>query len=215
MAHSRFRAVFLFLVLALVLTTTGCRGTSSSRGGHSSGSGLHLPWFSTSHEPDPTESTVAELRQIQQNFEALNRQLDKPPLDVWEAPLEPVRVTRPFQPPPSPYAAGHRGVDLAGSPHQQVWAAGFGMVTWAGVLAGRGVVVVSHGEMRTTYEPVKALVKAGQSVAGGDVIGALQPGHPGCPVAACLHWGLIRGADYLDPMSLLTDDVRLLPLDGK
>jgi murein DD-endopeptidase MepM/ murein hydrolase activator NlpD len=213
MATSRLRAVFLLLVLALVLTTTGCRGTSASTG-HSSGSGLHLPWFSTSHEPDPSKSLAAELREITKGFEAINRQLAAQ-FAVWTPPLpRPLTVTRPFQPPPSPYASGHRGVDLGGSQGERVVAAGRGTVTWAGVLAGRGVVVVSHGQLRTTYEPVAAEVRKGQAVEIGEPIGRLQPGHPGCPVAACLHWGLLRGSDYLDPMSLLSDDVRLLPMDG-
>jgi hypothetical protein len=35
----------------------------------------------------------------------------------------------------------------------------------------------------------------------------------GCPVAACLHWGLRRGEVYLDPLSLLAPpEVRLLPM---
>jgi murein DD-endopeptidase MepM/ murein hydrolase activator NlpD len=83
---------------------------------------------------------------------------------------------------------------------------------WAGVLAGRGVVVVDHGDLRTTYEPVAADVPKGGFVFAGDRLGSLQRGHAGCPVAACLHWGLLRGEEYLDPMSLLRRDVRLLPL---
>ena len=49
----------------------------------------------------------------------------------------------------------------------------------------------------------------------GDLLGRLEPGHPGCPVAACLHWGLRRGAVYLDPLLLVRPvRVRLLPLPG-
>jgi hypothetical protein len=40
----------------------------------------------------------------------------------------------------------------------------------------------------------------------------VDAGHPGCPAAACLHWGLRRGEVYLDPMLLLGFRVRLLPL---
>ena len=56
----------------------------------------------------------------------------------------------------------------------------------------------------------------------GDPLGVLDPGHRGCPVAACLHWGLRRpsttgaaGAlEYLDPLLLLgLGRVRLLPTD--
>jgi hypothetical protein len=56
------------------------------------------------------------------------------------------------------------------------------------------------------------VVTKGTFVQAGERIGILQAGHAGCPVAACLHWGLLSGAEYLDPMSLLTDEVRLLPL---
>lgn len=125
-------------------------------------------------------------------------------------------VTRAFAPPEVRYGTGHRGVDLAGAPGAAVLAAGDGRVSYAGLLAGRGVVVVQHGELRTTYEPVTALVGVGQSVAAGDPLGRLDAGHAGCPVAACLHWGLRRGQTYLDPLTLVgAGPVRLLPVgDG-
>ena len=126
------------------------------------------------------------------------------------------RVTRPFQPPPRPWLPGHRGVDLAGTPGATVFAAGPGLVAFAGNVAGTGIVSIDHpGGLRTTYEPVTPLVHAGQPVVAGQPIGTLVPGHPGCPVAACLHWGLRRGAEYLDPLLLLGfGRVRLLPLTG-
>jgi hypothetical protein len=134
---------------------------------------------------------------------------------AWRWPLDGVpRVTRRFDPPDTPYGAGHRGVDLAGTPGAAVRAAGSGRVGYAGMLAGRGVVTVIHGGgLKTTYEPVRAVVHVGQQVAMGALLGRLQPGHPGCPVSACLHWGLLRGKTYLDPLSLVgAGRVRLLPL---
>lgn len=134
----------------------------------------------------------------------------------WAAPLRPVSVTRSFEPPPNPYAAGHRGVDLAGVPDQAVMAAAAGDVSYAANLAGRGVVVVVHGSLRTTYEPVKATVRRGTHVERGQQIGMLEPGHAGCPVSACLHWGLLRGEQYLNPMTMLTRaQIRLLPLTAQ
>lgn len=134
--------------------------------------------------------------------------------EQWVLPLagEP-QITRPFDPPATPYGPGHRGVDLAGSPGQVVGAAGQGTIGYAAPLAGRGVVTVLHdGGLRTTYEPVTASVVAGQAVVAGEPIGTLEVGHPECPVAACLHWGLRQGEVYLDPMSLLqVGPVRLLP----
>ena len=73
------------------------------------------------------------------------------------------------------------------------------------------------GGLHTSYEPVRAVVRPGQSVTAGTAIGELLAGHPGCPVAACLHWGAMWGpashADYLDPLGLLaTTLIRLKPL---
>ena len=135
---------------------------------------------------------------------------------VWVWPLPgPHVVSRPFGLGATQYAAGHRGADLPGTPGEPVLAAGAGSVSYAGLLAGRGVVVIVHGALRTTYEPVSAVVRVGGTVGAGQQIGTLQPGHEGCPVAACLHWGLLRGQTYLDPVALVDPGpVRLLPRDG-
>jgi murein DD-endopeptidase MepM/ murein hydrolase activator NlpD len=133
---------------------------------------------------------------------------------VW--PLQPeAEVVRGFEPPSSEYGAGHRGVDLAGSLGQTVRSALPGRVTFAGRLAGRGVVVVDHGDTRTTYEPVTATAHLGDQVAAGQPIGRLELVGSHCFPAACLHWGWIRGDVYLDPLGLVgRGPVRLLPLAG-
>ncbi len=120
-------------------------------------------------------------------------------------------VLRPFAPPAERYGAGHRGVDLAAGPGRVV-AAGAGRVSYAGLLAGRGVVVVVHGALRTTYEPVAAAVRIGQQVQAGDLLGAVEGSHAGC-ARPCLHWGVLRGQTYLDPLSLVhRGPSRLLPV---
>jgi murein DD-endopeptidase MepM/ murein hydrolase activator NlpD len=124
-------------------------------------------------------------------------------------------VDRAFEPPRTAYGTGHRGVDLRASPGQDVLAAGPGRVTYAGVLAGRGVVTVTHdGGLRTTYEPVSASVRVGRQVARGAVLGQLSSGHPSCRAGTtCLHWGLLRADTYLDPLALVgSPPLRLLPL---
>jgi murein DD-endopeptidase MepM/ murein hydrolase activator NlpD len=94
-----------------------------------------------------------------------------------------------------------------------VLSAGDGVVVFAGMVAGRPVVSLDHADgLRTTYEPVDPSVAPGTRVTRGAPIGALAAGHAGCPVSACLHWGLRRGQTYLDPMALLRPSrVRLLP----
>lgn len=126
----------------------------------------------------------------------------------------PAVVLTGFRPPASRYGAGHRGVDLAGAAHGRVLAAGAGVVAFAGPVAGRGVVSVDHlAGIRTTYEPVTALVGSGERVAAGQLIGTLQAGHLSCAPASCLHWGArLTDGSYLDPMELLTGlRARLLP----
>lgn len=127
-------------------------------------------------------------------------------------------VTRGFDAPAVRWNSGHRGVDLAGVPGQPVYAAGPGTVVFAGELAGRPLVSVTHpGGLRTSYEPVRAAVHTGQLVQAGTPIGVLITGHAGCPVAACLHWGAMWGpasrADYVDPLGLLAETpIRLKPV---
>jgi hypothetical protein len=139
------------------------------------------------------------------------------PAAQWQWPLRPQpRVVRPFEAPAHDYGPGHRGVDLAGAAGAPVRAAGDGIVSFAGSVAGRPVVVVGHqGDLRTTYEPVRPAVHPGEAVAVGDVIGELAGAGSHCLPAACLHWGLRRGDRYLDPLTLLGHRrVRLLPFWG-
>jgi murein DD-endopeptidase MepM/ murein hydrolase activator NlpD len=132
-------------------------------------------------------------------------------------PLSPLTVTRGFDPPATPYGPGHRGVDLAGAPGEEVHSALSGAVTFTGLVAGTAVVeVATAGGRRLTYEPVEPEVRAGELVIQGQALGHLEAGHPGCPVAACLHWGLIVDGSYADPLELLAaDQVRLLPWSGE
>lgn len=131
----------------------------------------------------------------------------------WAWPLAPPVVVHRFERPSTEYAAGHRGVDLAGRAGQAVLAVDAGTVTHVGVIAGRGTVTVLHSSgIRSTYEPLAPTVRPGAVVTRGSVLGTLtEGGH--CGSAPCLHLGAVRGSEYLDPMDLLaTRRVRLLPL---
>ncbi|PSL01182.1 peptidase M23-like protein [Haloactinopolyspora alba] len=128
-------------------------------------------------------------------------------------PAGPVDLVHDFDPPDDPWLPGHRGVDIAAPVGAEVRAAGSGRVRYAGPLAGRGVVVVDHGTVRTTYEPVAATVTVGQRVHVGAPLGTLAatPGH--CAPASCLHWGARERGRYRDPGALVRPAaVRLLPL---
>ncbi|MER7724440.1 M23 family metallopeptidase [Streptomyces sp. NPDC096323] len=133
-------------------------------------------------------------------------------------------VLRGWEPPATEYGRGHRGVDLGAAPGARVLAAAAGRVSFAGGVAGRGVVVIELAgtgdpPLRTTYEPVRPLVEKGDEVAAGQVVAVLSPGPSHC-APGCLHWGLRRAEAYLDPLSLLPPSLlrrgpsRLLPVSG-
>ncbi|HWA68142.1 MAG TPA: M23 family metallopeptidase [Mycobacteriales bacterium] len=131
----------------------------------------------------------------------------------WPLLPGPDRVADGFDPPAEPWLAGNRGVDLAGQAGQAVHAATGGIVSFAGSIAGIGVVSVTDGAIRTTYQPLHVAVREGQRVSVGTVLGTLTAAGSHCAPRACLHWGLLRGEDYLDPLALLgLEQVRLLPL---
>ncbi len=139
--------------------------------------------------------------------------------EPWRPPTPsttPLTVYADFAPPLHPWGAGHRGIDLRVPARSPVLSAGAGVVTVAGPVIDRGVVVVQHvGGLRTTYEPVRATVRVGQTVAAGATLGTLQTRGSHCRPMTCLHWGLRRGPSYLDPLLLLqpgpAGQVRLLP----
>ncbi|MFD7701052.1 M23 family metallopeptidase [Streptomyces caelestis] len=142
---------------------------------------------------------------------------------AWPVGVRP-RVLRGWEPPATAYGRGHRGVDLAAPPGTPVRAVAAGRVSFAGRVAGRGVVSVEltgtgDPPLRTTYEPVRASVAEDDEVTAGEVIGTVAPTGSHC-TAPCVHWGLLRGDAYLDPLTLLPPWLlhggpsRLLPVLG-
>lgn len=142
---------------------------------------------------------------------------------TWPVGTRPL-VLRTWEPPPTPYARGHRGVDLAATPGAPVRAVAPGKVHFAGRVAGRGVVSVEltgtgTPPLRTTYEPVTATVEKGAEVTAGETVGTVETGGAHC-TTTCVHWGLLRGDTYLDPLTLLPPWLlhrgpsRLLPVQG-
>ncbi|WP_229854366.1 murein hydrolase activator EnvC family protein [Streptomyces filipinensis] len=140
---------------------------------------------------------------------------------TWPVGVRPL-VLRGWEPPATVYGPGHRGVDLSAPAGAPVRAVAAGRVTFAGRVAGRGVVSVglTGTDLRTTYEPVTPSVREGDTVGPGEVVGAVERTGSHCGAATCVHWGLRRGEAYLDPLSLLPHWLlhggppRLLPVLG-
>ena len=124
-------------------------------------------------------------------------------------------MLRDFDPPPKPWLSGHRGVNLgAAADGAPVTSPAAGTVSFVGVVVDRPVITIDHGDgLRSSFEPVDSALAAGAPVAAGQVIGTVRPGH--CAAAPCLHWGVRRGEDYVDPLQFVMDlrPSVLLPLE--
>jgi murein DD-endopeptidase MepM/ murein hydrolase activator NlpD len=138
----------------------------------------------------------------------------------WQWPVRPAAVTRGFEAPPTLYAPGHRGIDLAAAAGAPVTAPADGTVRFVGAVAGRPVVTLDHGGgVLSTYEPVAANVSTtsptllvGATVRAGEPIGVVATG--GHCEARCLHVGVRIDGAYVSPLLFFDRVPRavLLPL---
>ena len=132
-----------------------------------------------------------------------------PPVTVLRS--APVRgvIVDPWRPPPNPYAAGNRGIDVSSVPGSAVLAPADGTVTFAGAVGtSRFVVIGSSDGIRITLGFLASVtVRTGQSVRRGQVVGR---------ALASVHIGARVGEDYVDPSPLFASGpphVRLVPVD--
>lgn len=140
------------------------------------------------------------------------------PEPAWSWPLSPrPAVLRAFDPPARPWLSGHRGVDIeAAFDGAPLLSPAAGTVSFVGTVVDRPVITIDHGNgLRSSFEPVASSLTAGAAVAEGEVLGQVQAGHCG-PAPPCLHWGVRRGEDYVNPLAFVMDlrpSVLLPPLE--
>lgn len=102
-----------------------------------------------------------------------------------------------------PYDAGHRGVDLGAAPGAAVTSPADGTVRFAGVVVDRPVLSITHDNGSiSSFEPVEAVVAAGDRVTRGDVVGYLSNDLAHAPSGG-LHLGARVDGDYRNPLFLL------------
>lgn len=120
---------------------------------------------------------------------------------LWPVPA-PIRVVSPFRAPPTPYASGHRGIDVVVEQGAVIVAPAAGVVSFAGRVVDRGVVAIDHDAgVVSAIEPVDALVAAGDTVAAGDPIGIAASG--GHCASECVHFGVRVDGEYVSPFLFL------------
>jgi murein DD-endopeptidase MepM/ murein hydrolase activator NlpD len=127
-------------------------------------------------------------------------------------------VIRGFDPPSTPFGAGHRGIDISAPVGTPVLAPAPGVVAFAGAVAGHLFVTVDHGGgLSSTSSWVSAvLVREGDAVARGSVVALTGTGHPGIEPPH-LHFGVRQDGVYVDPLASLAPPslvglIRLAPL---
>jgi murein DD-endopeptidase MepM/ murein hydrolase activator NlpD len=103
-----------------------------------------------------------------------------------------------------PFAPGHRGLDVGAPAGSAVRASAPGVVSFAGVVAGNRTVTLDHGGgLRTSYSYLAtSAVRAGASVARGEIVGTVGAGHPGSGLPPHVHLSSRQDGTYLDPLRL-------------
>ncbi len=139
------------------------------------------------------------------------------PNGTWSWPVS-GPVIRGFDPPDTPFGAGHRGIDIAVAPGTPILVPEAGTVSFAGRVGGELFVTIVHGGgLLSTYSWISvATVRKGDVVVRGQMIGATGTGHPGSGVPH-LHFGVKLDGEYVDPLELLAplgvqDLIRLVPV---
>ncbi len=134
----------------------------------------------------------------------------------WSWPVGPPHgILRPYEAPPTRYAAGHRGIDVGASVGSEVRAPAAGVVSFAGRVVDRPVISITHPDgVISSVEPVAALVARGEDVAEGAVIGTLTDEGAHCRAGPCLHLGVRVSGEYVSPLLFLGEIPHsvLLPL---
>ncbi len=120
------------------------------------------------------------------------------------------QVVHTFDLPTKPWLAGHRGIDMAAPQGAPVLAPTEGVVTFAGKVVDRFVLTITTPDgLRLSFEPTVSALQAGDAVDRGDSVGVVE-GITHCDggasgVSSCLHWGVRREDEYLDPLQFIMD----------
>lgn len=187
----RMRAVVIGCAVVLGLLAGPATARAVDLGGASAGLGATPANRARTLPPAPAASALGSESAVGPGFGTYR----------W-----PVRgpVIRAYEPPPNPYSAGHRGIDIAAPFGTPIRAPADGTVSFAGTVAGSLFISIDHaGGIRTSYSWVSSVgVKKGQAVHAGEVVGATGQGHPGSD-RTHLHFSARLDGVYIDPMLLL------------
>lgn len=129
----------------------------------------------------------------------------------WVSPVAGAfRVVGPYRAPPTPYASGHRGIDLPAPASALLVAPASGVVTFRGTVVDRGTLSIRVDDRTVlSLEPVVSELSVGDRVMFGDPIGSLGTG--GHCDGECVHLGVRVEDSYVNPLRYLLGKPTLLP----
>lgn len=133
------------------------------------------------------------------------------PTGTWMTPVPGFEVVKQFDKPDKNWQAGHRGIDVLALPGEPIRAPEFGVVRFAGKVAGKPVLSVEVGSYAVSYESVDTTLKKGERVTPGMHMATVSsPSH--C-AEGCVHvgvWRTDRAKDYLNPVDFFASEASIL-----
>lgn len=125
--------------------------------------------------------------------------------ETWVRPAD-GPVSEDFAAPPAPWAAGHRGIDLAVQTEATIRAPAHGVVSFSSKVVNRGVLSIDHGAgYVSSFEPVDSQLEVNDTITAGEVVAALDTYDDGTHHCdrPCLHWGVRLHGEYINPLLML------------
>ena len=114
------------------------------------------------------------------------------------------------------YSGSSPEIDIRAEPGTRLYAPSDGIISFAGIVAGKNVVSITHSKGRiSTFEPAQTGLAVKTHVKKGQEIGWVEGGSDHCR-DICVQWGIKTGEkSYLDPEILVSrKTVVLKPVDG-
>lgn len=126
---------------------------------------------------------------------------------TWKSPVTPLHIVKKFLIPEHFTASKHRGIDIAVSSVDAIYAPADGIISFHGPVAGRTVMTIDHlNGLLSTFDPIASVLRTGDLVRAGDVLGTVETANaiPHCQDGPlCIHFGVRFNGKYVHPLHLI------------
>lgn len=131
---------------------------------------------------------------------------------IMAMPIAHGHIITEFVRPPTPYASGHRGIDIQASRGDTLLAPMDGIVSFSGKVGGKSVVSITQDVWIVSFEPATTSLRVGDAVGKRDAFGEVSGSSDHCD-GRCVHWGVRKQGEYINPRTVVQpQQIRLLPV---